>query len=167
MCDRGRALLEEEKGPHQNPHTTTQAKRMQAEWQYMLVERMEPPTKTSGGLFLPSNEQVRPVDAPPIRPSTSSLINFPSPHKLNRMIEPTHHHHHDDRDQDPLYVVRVVSFGEGIVGESGVLAPFQGLEVGDVAYTKQPWGIGPRDDTFDGRKFSFVRQNDVLARIET
>lgn len=101
-------------------------------------------------------------------------------------------------------MVRVVSFGEGQVGESGVLAPLkvtrgkthgewmgcaryasrlrpsslhlfiplplpnktdQGLEVGDVAYTKQPWGIGPRDDTFDGRKFSFVRQNDVLARI--
>ena len=31
---------------------------MQAEWQYMLVERMEPPTQTSGGLFLPSNEMV-------------------------------------------------------------------------------------------------------------
>lgn len=41
------------------PIPTVQAKKMQAEWQYMLVERMEPPTKTSGGLFLPSNEQVR------------------------------------------------------------------------------------------------------------
>lgn len=38
----------------------TQAKTMQAVWQYMLVERMEPPIQTSGGLFLPSNEQVRP-----------------------------------------------------------------------------------------------------------
>lgn len=37
----------------------TQAKNMQAEWQYMLVERMEPPTQTSGGLFLPSSEEVR------------------------------------------------------------------------------------------------------------
>jgi hypothetical protein len=31
---------------------------MQAEWQYMLVERMEPPTQTTGGLFLPSNDMV-------------------------------------------------------------------------------------------------------------
>jgi hypothetical protein len=38
--------------------------------------------------------------------------------------------------------------------------------VGDVAYTKQPWGIGPRDDVWEGRKFSFVRQADVLARIK-
>lgn len=107
--------------------------------------------------------------------------------------------------QDPLHVVRVVSFGEGQVGESGVLAPLRvssnkegegaiaatirrltwsinthnsswihqphqnthkGLEVGDVAYTKQPWGIGPRDDIWEGRKFSFVRHNDVLARIQ-
>lgn len=56
---------------------------MKGEWQYMLVERMEPPTQTTGGLFLPSNEQ------------------------------------------DPLYVVRVCSFGEGQVGESGVLAPLK------------------------------------------
>ncbi len=42
----------------------------------------------------------------------------------------------------------------------------QGLEVGDVAYTKQPWGIGPRDDVWEGRKFSFVRQADVMARIQ-
>ena len=34
---------------------------MQAEWQYMLVERMEPPTHTSGGLFLPSSDMVRAV----------------------------------------------------------------------------------------------------------
>ena len=42
----------------------------------------------------------------------------------------------------------------------------QGIEAGDVAFIKQPWGIGPRDDIWDGRKFSFVRQNDVLSRIQ-
>lgn len=41
----------------------------------------------------------------------------------------------------------------------------QGLEPGDIAFTKQPWGIGPRDDMWETRKFSFVRAKDILARI--
>lgn len=41
----------------------------------------------------------------------------------------------------------------------------QDLSPGDVAFTKQPWGIGPRDDTWETRKFSFVRAKDMLARI--
>jgi len=52
-----------------------------AAWEYALIERVEPPAKTAGGLFLPVNQD------------------------------------------DPKYVVRVVSVGPGVVGESGVLAP--------------------------------------------
>ena len=73
---------------------------MKAEWQYMLVERMEPPTQTAGGLFLPSDEK------------------------------------------DPLYVVRVVSFGAGQVGESGVLAPLQVRE-----RRRRGWRCPPFDET--------------------
>jgi len=96
---------------------------MAAEWQYLLVERLEPPTQTQGGLFLPST------------------------------------------DQDPLHMVRIVSIGSGLVGESGVLTQIQNLKAGDVAMVKQPWGIGPRDETWEGRKFSFIRSHDVLSRI--
>ena len=34
-----------------------------------------------------------------------------------------------------------------------------------MAYIKQPWGIGPRDDIWENRKFSFVRHQDVFSRI--
>jgi co-chaperonin GroES (HSP10) len=54
---------------------------MKGAWEFVLVERMEPPMQTAGGLFLPSSEK------------------------------------------EPLYVVRVVSLGDGVVGESGMLAP--------------------------------------------
>ena len=103
------------------PHP--QAKTMKAEWQYLLVERLEPPTQTQGGLFLPST------------------------------------------DQDPLHMVRIVSIGSGLVGESGVLTQIENLKAGDVAMVKQPWGIGPRDERLEGRKFSFIRSHDVLSRI--
>lgn len=53
------SLLADPIDPNRNQtKKNAQAKTMQAEWQYMLVERMEPPTQTSGGLFLPSNEMV-------------------------------------------------------------------------------------------------------------
>jgi len=96
---------------------------MKAEWQYLLVERLEAPTETQGGLFLPST------------------------------------------DQDPLHMVRIVSIGSGLVGESGMLTTIENLGPGDVAYVKQPWGIGPRDENWEGRKFSFIRSHDVLSRI--
>lgn len=54
---------------------------MEGMWEYVMVERMEKPSQTQGGLFLPSSEK------------------------------------------DPYYVVRVVSVGTGVVGESGVTAP--------------------------------------------
>jgi co-chaperonin GroES (HSP10) len=61
----------------------TQGKSMQGMWEYVLVERMEKPSQTTGGLFLPSNEK------------------------------------------DPYYIVRIVSLGTGVVGESGVTAVTQ------------------------------------------
>lgn len=34
-----------------------QGKSMKGAWEYVLVERMEKPTQTSGGLFLPANDK--------------------------------------------------------------------------------------------------------------
>jgi hypothetical protein len=39
------------------------------------------------------------------------------------------------------------------------------MNPGDLVYIKQPWGIGPRDDVWEQRKFSFVRAKDILSRI--
>ncbi len=39
------------------------------------------------------------------------------------------------------------------------------MKVGDLVHVKDPWGIGPRDEEISGRKFSFVRYNNVCAKI--
>ena len=71
-------------------------------------------------------------------------------------------------DECTLQTVRIIMVGDGEVGESGTQVPIDGLKgkEGHLAHTKQPFGIGPRDDTINGRKFSFVRNRDILAVVE-
>ena len=57
--------------------------------------------------------------------------------------------------------------GPGREEENGMIAPMADVRVGDVVIAKNPWGIGPKDEeTADGRKFSFMRSQDVTAKVE-
>ena len=71
-------------------------------------------------------------------------------------------------DEATLQTVRIIMIGDGEVGESGTQVPIDGLKgkEGFFAHTKQPFGIGPRDDIIGERKFSFVRNRDILAVVE-
>ena len=47
-----------------------------------------------------------------------------------------------------------------------MIAPMPDISVGDVIIAKNPWGIGPKDEeTSDGRKFSFMRSQDIAAVV--
>merc|ERR1711865_1278999 len=72
------------------------------------------------------------------------------------------------RDNLPkLHLCRVISMGPGREEENGLIAPMPDINVGDVVIAKNPWGIGPKDEeTADGRKFSFMRSQDVAAKVE-
>ena len=62
-----------------------------------------------------------------------------------------------------MHVCKVVSVGPGREGENGNLVPSSEVKVGDLVYVKDPWGIGPKDDEFSNRKFSFVRYESICA----
>eukprot|EP00612_Vaucheria_litorea_P000592 CAMPEP_0171459054 /NCGR_PEP_ID=MMETSP0945-20130129/4487_1 /TAXON_ID=109269 /ORGANISM="Vaucheria litorea, Strain CCMP2940" /LENGTH=147 /DNA_ID=CAMNT_0011984987 /DNA_START=124 /DNA_END=567 /DNA_ORIENTATION=- len=64
-----------------------------------------------------------------------------------------------------MHVCKVVSMGPGREGESGNLVPNSGIKPGDLVYVKDPWGIGPKDDEFSNRKFSFVRFENICALV--
>jgi len=57
--------------------------------------------------------------------------------------------------------------GPGREEENGMIAPMPNIEVGDIVIAKNPWGIGPKDEeTPDGRKLSFMRSQDVSAKVD-
>jgi hypothetical protein len=64
-----------------------------------------------------------------------------------------------------MHVCKVLSIGGGREGENGTVIPNEGVGVGDLVYVKDPWGIGPRDDEFANRKFSYVRYTSICARV--
>ncbi|KAL7531734.1 hypothetical protein ACHAXR_005249 [Thalassiosira sp. AJA248-18] len=72
------------------------------------------------------------------------------------------------RDNLPkLHLCRVISMGPGREEENGMIAPMPDIDVGDVVIAKNPWGIGPKDEeTPDGRKLSFMRSQDITAKVE-
>ena len=57
--------------------------------------------------------------------------------------------------------------GPGREEENGIIAPMPDIKVGDVVIAKNPWGIGPKDEeTPDGRKLSFMRGQDISAKVD-
>ena len=51
--------------------------------------------------------------------------------------------------------------------ENGMIAPMPNIKVGDVVIAKNPWVIGPKDEeTPDGRKLSFMRGQDIAAKVD-
>ncbi|CAM9840598.1 unnamed protein product [Ascophyllum nodosum] len=64
-----------------------------------------------------------------------------------------------------MHVCKVISLGHGREGESGHVTPNDQVKPGDLVYVKDPFGIGPRDDEFAGKKFSFVRYTSICAVI--
>ncbi|CAN0441877.1 unnamed protein product, partial [Discosporangium mesarthrocarpum] len=65
------------------------------------------------------------------------------------------------KENPRMHVCKVVSLGHGREGESGHITPNASLKPGDLVYVKDPFGIGPRDDEFSGKKFSFVRYSSI------
>eukprot|EP00636_Phaeomonas_parva_P019205 CAMPEP_0118854560 /NCGR_PEP_ID=MMETSP1163-20130328/2726_1 /TAXON_ID=124430 /ORGANISM="Phaeomonas parva, Strain CCMP2877" /LENGTH=146 /DNA_ID=CAMNT_0006787305 /DNA_START=116 /DNA_END=556 /DNA_ORIENTATION=+ len=66
-----------------------------------------------------------------------------------------------------LHMARVLSVGDGREGENGLRTMNGSYKEGDIVFLRNAWGIGPRDEEFRGRKFSFVREQDVCAHMET
>ncbi len=59
-----------------------------------------------------------------------------------------------------------MSVGPGREEENGMIAPMPDLSAGDIVIAKNPWGIGPKDEeTSDGKKFSFMRSQDIAAIV--
>lgn len=57
--------------------------------------------------------------------------------------------------------------GPGAEEENGMIAPMPNIDIGDVVIAKNPWGIGPKDEeTPDGRKLSFMRAQDIAAKVD-
>lgn len=69
-------------------------------------------------------------------------------------------------DLPRLHLCRVVSMGSGREEENGRIAPMPDIQVGDIVWAKNPWGIGPKDEeTTDGKKLSYMRSQDIAAVI--
>lgn len=71
-----------------------------------------------------------------------------------------------NEDLPRLHLCRVITMGPGREEENGLVAPMPNIKVGDIVVAKNPWGIGPKDEeTTDGRKYSFMRSQDIAAVI--
>lgn len=69
-------------------------------------------------------------------------------------------------DLPRLHLCKVLAMGPGREEENGMVAPMPDIKVGDFVIAKNPWGIGPKDEeTADGKKLSFMRSQDIAARI--
>lgn len=65
-----------------------------------------------------------------------------------------------------LHLCRVLSMGNGREEENGLIAPMPDIQIGDIVVAKNPWGIGPKDEeTADGKKLSYMRSQDIAAKI--
>ena len=73
-------------------------------------------------------------------------------------------------EDPPMHLARVVSVGDGAVGDSGAVTKNEGVASGDLVYCKFPWGIGPKDEQFgeegEVRRFSFLRYQDIAAVVK-
>ncbi|GAX22573.1 hypothetical protein FisN_14Hh201 [Fistulifera solaris] len=71
-----------------------------------------------------------------------------------------------NEDLPRLHLCRVIAMGPGREEENGLVAPMPDVKIGDIVVAKNPWGIGPKDEeTTDGRKYSFMRSQDLAAVI--
>lgn len=72
-----------------------------------------------------------------------------------------------DADLPKLLLCRVISVGPGEEAENGRILPMPNIKPGDIVISKNPWGIGPKDEeTVDGKKLSFMRARDITAIVE-
>ncbi|GKY90936.1 hypothetical protein MPSEU_000066400 [Mayamaea pseudoterrestris] len=72
-----------------------------------------------------------------------------------------------DVDLPKLLLCKVLSVGPGEEAENGRILPMPNIKPGDVIVSKNPWGIGPKDEeTIDGKKLSFMRARDIVAVVE-
>jgi len=70
-------------------------------------------------------------------------------------------------NQPRLHLCRVLSVGSGREEENGLVVPMPDIAPGDIVIAKNPWGIGPKDEeTTDGKFLSFMRSQDIAAKIE-
>jgi chaperonin GroES len=70
------------------------------------------------------------------------------------------------QDLPRLHLCRVIAMGPGREEENGRIAPMPDIQIGDIVVAKNPWGIGPKDEeTTDGKKLSFMRAQDVAAKV--
>eukprot|EP00640_Fibrocapsa_japonica_P006523 CAMPEP_0113933976 /NCGR_PEP_ID=MMETSP1339-20121228/1332_1 /TAXON_ID=94617 /ORGANISM="Fibrocapsa japonica" /LENGTH=183 /DNA_ID=CAMNT_0000935571 /DNA_START=73 /DNA_END=624 /DNA_ORIENTATION=+ /assembly_acc=CAM_ASM_000762 len=65
-----------------------------------------------------------------------------------------------------MKLCRVLSVGEGFYSKAGVMTPSEGLKPGDLIWSRNPWGIGPKDEEVGARKFSYMRFADVCGRFD-
>mmetsp|Transcript_25248 Transcript_25248/g.45712 ORF Transcript_25248/g.45712 Transcript_25248/m.45712 type:complete len:174 (-) Transcript_25248:257-778(-) len=72
-----------------------------------------------------------------------------------------------DDNLPKLHLCKVISIGPGREEENGLISPMPDIQPGDVVVAKNPWGIGPKDEeTTDGKKLSFMRGQDIAAKID-
>jgi len=64
-------------------------------------------------------------------------------------------------------ILLVLAVGPGREEENGMIAPMPNVSVGDIIVSKNPWGIGPKDEeTADGMKLSYMRAQDIAAIVQ-
>ena len=76
----------------------------------------------------------------------------------------------EGKDEKHLGKVISVPTNHGLEGEQGRVAPIAEIapyKVGDVVYIKDPWGIGPKDQEFGVRCFSFHRAAHITGIISS
>ena len=76
----------------------------------------------------------------------------------------------EGKDEKHLGKVISVPTNHGLEGEQGRVAPIAEIapyKVGDVVYIKDPWGIGPKDQEFGVRCFSFHRAAHITGIVSS
>eukprot|EP00540_Astrosyne_radiata_P015013 CAMPEP_0116835674 /NCGR_PEP_ID=MMETSP0418-20121206/7676_1 /TAXON_ID=1158023 /ORGANISM="Astrosyne radiata, Strain 13vi08-1A" /LENGTH=182 /DNA_ID=CAMNT_0004465367 /DNA_START=6 /DNA_END=554 /DNA_ORIENTATION=- len=70
-------------------------------------------------------------------------------------------------DLPKMHLCKVLAVGPGREEENGMIAPMPNVSVGDIIVSKNPWGIGPKDEeTADGMKLSYMRAQDIAAIVQ-
>ena len=75
----------------------------------------------------------------------------------------------EGKDQKHLGKVLSVPTSYGLEGENGRLAGIEEIapyKVGDIVYIRDPWGIGPKDQEFGKRCFSFHKAAQITGMIK-
>eukprot|EP01038_Epipyxis_sp_PR26KG_P013896 gene13896-18633_t len=76
----------------------------------------------------------------------------------------------EGKDQKHLGQVISLPKGHGLESELGYIAPIEIIspfKVGDIVYIKDPWGIGPKDQEFGPRCFSFHKAAHITGVVRS